>query len=195
MEKDSSLGRILEQAGMGIAEGVAGDAARHGVQKIAGKVPGVIAEGTAAEAARCAVDNNGGIIQDLWGIARGAAGAALGALVGPVSVVVVGMLGEAAGKAIGKLIEDKCEETEEQPERKQPSEERPVAKKEKPQAIDPHSTQEKSSDTNKEEDPKMQYYCRHCNSNFRKRRFQETNCGSECKNSCPKCGCLGPRTP
>ena len=66
-KKDGSVKRIMKQAVAGACEGVAGDAARHGVQKVAGKVPGAVAEGTAIGATRCAMDNSGGIIQDLWG--------------------------------------------------------------------------------------------------------------------------------
>jgi hypothetical protein len=201
--EDGSLQRIREQAKAGACEGIVGDAARHGVQKIAGKLSGTVAEGTAIGVTRCAMDNSGSIIQDLWGIAGGIAGTAIGAAKG--HPVKGGILGEVVGEGFGKILENEGEWIGEKVSdmlfsKKMEEVKKPAVKQEAScggQGVKPpkesSSTSEKSSDTNEEEDPEMKYYCRHCSANFWRRRSREIRCGSEYKNTCPRCGRLGSR--
>jgi DNA-directed RNA polymerase subunit RPC12/RpoP len=197
-KEDGSLGRIWEQTKAGVCEGVAGDTARHGIQKIAGEVPGIVAEGTAIGATRCAMDNSSGIMQDLWGIAGGIAGTALGATGG--HPLVGGMLGEAIGEGAYKILENAGEWAGEKLSDMLFSKEieeakKPVAKQETISSYGNHETEhpEKPAVKKEEEDPEMQYYCEHCNANFWRRRSREVRCGSERKNTCQRCGRLGSR--
>jgi hypothetical protein len=188
-KEDGSLGRIWEQVKAGAREGIAGDAARHSVQKVAGKVPGAIAEGTAIEATRCAIDNSGGIIQDLWGIAGGAAGTVLGGRIG--RPLIGGMVGEAIGEEFSKILESAGEWIGEKVSDVLFSKEieetkKPAAKKEVPQIKrpDPPPAQKKSSTSGE------RYYCESCHRYFWESRSKEIKKNSRYWSPCSRCGRL-----
>jgi hypothetical protein len=144
------------------------------------------------------MDNSGGIIQDLWGIAGGAAGTALGGMIGhPLTVGLAGeMLGEWAYKILENAGEWAGEKLSDMLFAKEIEEaKKPAVRKEAISSYGKHGVEppEKPAAKKEEEDPEMQYYCQHCNANFWRRRSREVRCGFERKNTCQRCGRLGSR--
>jgi hypothetical protein len=167
------------------------------VFKRLGEGAAMVAEGTAIGATRCAVDNNGGIVQDVFGVGGGIVGATTGGVAGSIA-------GEVIGELIGKPIDTVCKNAGEwlgekisdvlYPELKETMKKPSVVEKKEeikqPQIVNKKEelTQKKPPVINKKKEPEEKYYCKSCRSWFWASRSTEIRRNWQWVNRCPKCG-------